>query len=148
MGKTGFFWDKSQWKDDIYWFLKSFLFKLFGNGKYSLFWDKKFDEKMIFTDYWKVFVLGNRKVLVLEFSVMGNTLFSQKVDVKIIFTWFFWAFHDIPGPGKYSFSCSGHTGFRINIWRLSQECINWTFLKILKLLSKILISHTRFQINI
>ena len=77
-----------------------------------------------------------------------HSFFSQKVDVKIIFTWFFWAFHDIPGPGKYSFSCSGHTGFRINIWRLSQECINWTFLKILKLLSKILISHTRFQINI
>ena len=32
--------------------------------------------------------------------------FSQKVDGKMIFTWSFWAFHDIPGPGKYGFSCS------------------------------------------
>ena len=58
------------------------------------------DGKMIFTGSWKV--------LVLNFSVMGNTVFfSQKVDVKIIFTWYFgaWAFHDISGPGKYGFSC-------------------------------------------
>ena len=31
---------------------------------------------------------------------------SQKVDGKMIFTWYFWAFHDIPGPGKYRFSRS------------------------------------------
>ena len=31
---------------------------------------------------------------------MENTVFvSQKVDVKIIFTWPYWDFHDIPGPG-------------------------------------------------
>ena len=54
---------------------------------------------MIFTGYWKV--------LVLNFSMMGNTVFfRQKIDVKIIFTWYFWAFHDISGPGKYGFSCS------------------------------------------
>ena len=52
---------------------------------------------MIFPDYWKV--------LVLNFSLMGNTVFlsSQKVDGKIIFTWSFWAFYDIPWPGKYVF---------------------------------------------
>ena len=32
--------------------------------------------------------------------------FSQKVDGKMIFTWSFWAFCDIPGPGKYGFSRS------------------------------------------
>ena len=32
--------------------------------------------------------------------------FSQKVDGKMIFTWSFWAFHNIPGLGKYCFSCS------------------------------------------
>ena len=32
--------------------------------------------------------------------------FSQKVDGKMIFTWSFWAFYDIPGPGKYGFSRS------------------------------------------
>ena len=80
--------------------------------------------KMIFTGYWKV--------LVLSFSVMRNTVmeiwyllitekflfwafrwreiqsfFIQKVDIKVIFTWYFWVFRDIPGPGKYGFSCSG-----------------------------------------
>ena len=31
---------------------------------------------------------------------------SQEVDEKMIFTWSFWAFYDIPGPGKYVFSHS------------------------------------------
>ena len=31
---------------------------------------------------------------------------SQKVDGKMIYTWSFWAFHDIPGLGKYGFSRS------------------------------------------
>ena len=35
-----------------------------------------------------------------------NIFFSQKIDGKMIFTWSFWAFHNIPGPGKYGFSCS------------------------------------------
>ena len=34
---------------------------------------------------------------------------SQKVDGKMIFTWSFWTFHDIPGFGKYGFSCSVFT---------------------------------------
>ena len=95
-----------------------------------VFLSQKVDGNMIFTDYWKV--------LVLNFSVMGNTVFfesrswwkddiywllrsscfelfgdgkyslffSQKVDGKMIFTWSFWAFHNIPGLGKYCFSCS------------------------------------------
>ena len=29
--------------------------------------------------------------------------YSQKFDGKMIFTWFFWAFYDIPRPGKYGF---------------------------------------------
>ena len=28
---------------------------------------------------------------------------SQKVDGNMIFTWYFWVFYDIPGPGKYGF---------------------------------------------
>ena len=91
---------KSWWKDDIYWLRKGSCFELFGGGKYGLFGVKKLMEKMIFA--------GFREVLVLNFSVMGNKIFfiSEKVDEKIIFTWSFWAFHDIPGPGKYAFSCS------------------------------------------
>ena len=37
--------------------------------------------------------------------------FSQKVDGKMIFTWSFWAFHDIPGLGKYGFLHSGNYFF-------------------------------------
>ena len=58
---------KSWWKYDIYWLLKSSCFNLFGNGKYGLFLSQEVDGKMIFTGYWEV--------LVLNFSVMGNTVF-------------------------------------------------------------------------
>ena len=61
------FESKRWWKDDIYWLLKSSGFEIFGLGKYGLFLSQKEDGKMIFTDYWKV--------LVLNFSKMGNTVF-------------------------------------------------------------------------
>ena len=64
-----FFRPESWWKDDIYWSLKSSCFELFDDGKYSFFWVKKLIEKMIYTDYWET--------LVLNFSVMGNTIFSS-----------------------------------------------------------------------
>ena len=128
-GKYGLFEPKSWWKYDIYWLLKSSCFELFGNGKYGLFLRQKLVKRWY---YWllkcycfeffgdgkygiflrqkvdgKMILTGCWKVLVLSFSVMGNTVFfSQKVDVKVIFTWSFWALHDSIGPGKYSFSCS------------------------------------------
>ena len=65
-----------------------------------IFLSQKVEGNMIFTDYWEV--------LVLNFSVMGNMVFfsAKKVDGKMIFTWSFWAFYDIPGPGKCGFSRS------------------------------------------
>ena len=39
----------------------------------------------------------------------------QKIDGKIILTWYFWAFHDIPGFGKYNFWCSVITDVKANI---------------------------------
>ena len=97
---------KSWCNDDIYRLLKSFCFELFRYGKYGFF-EAKSNGKVIFTDYWKVLVLGYQKVLDLSFLVMGNKVFfSQKDDVKVIFTCSFLAFHDIPGPGKYGFLCS------------------------------------------
>ena len=130
MKNVVFFEPKSWWKDDIYWLLKSSCFELFDDGKYGLFLSQEVDGKMIFTGYWKV--------LVLNFSVMGNTVFfwvkklmerwyllvtdkflfwtfrwweirsffTQKVDGKMIFTWYFSAFYDIPALGKYGFLCS------------------------------------------
>ena len=34
--------------------------------------------------------------------------FSEKVDEKMMLTWSFQAFHDIPGLWKYGFLCSEH----------------------------------------
>ena len=147
-GNTVFFELKCCSKDYICWLLESPCFELFRGAKYGLFWSQKVDGKMIFTDYWKV--------LVLNFSEMGNTIFfwakklmerwyllitekflfwtfrrwkmrsflSKKVDVKMIFTWSLWAFYDIPGPGKCTFSCSEikfdfHIFFIIIIWVIS-----------------------------
>ena len=91
--------------------------------KIRSFLRQKVNGKMIFTDYWKVLVLGYWKVPVLSFSMMGNTVFflSQKVYVKVIFTWSFWAFHDIPGPGKYRFSCSDQ--LYLNWWVITHWSI-------------------------
>ena len=41
---------------------------------------------------------------------------SEKVDGKMIFTWSFWAFHDIPGLGKYGFACSGMFSSYMMYW--------------------------------
>ena len=67
------FESRSWWKDDIYWLLKRSCFKLFGDGKYGLFLRQEVDGKMIFTGYWEV--------LVLTFSVMGNTVFFSAKKV-------------------------------------------------------------------
>ena len=100
-----FFEAKSWWKGGAWWLLKSSYFELFADEKHGLFWGKKLmgrwyllvtekllfwvfrwwelrsflrqkvNLKMIFTDYWKVLVLGYRKVLASNFSVMENTVF-------------------------------------------------------------------------
>ena len=64
------------------------------------FLSQKVGGKMIFTDYWEV--------LVLNCSEMGNTvlLWAKKLMKGTIFTWSFWAFHDILGLGRYVFLCS------------------------------------------
>ena len=94
------------------------MFWVFWRGKIC----QKVDGNMIFTDYWKVLFL-NFSVIVRSwckddiywltrsscFELFGDGkygFFSQKVDGKMMYTWSFWAFHDIPGPGKYDFSCN------------------------------------------
>ena len=105
-GKYCLFWGKKFIKR---WYLlvtEKFLFWAFPWWKMQSSLKQKVNGKMIFSDYWKVLIFGYQKVLILSFSVMENTVFfSQRVDVKVMFTWSFWAFHDILGPGKYGFSC-------------------------------------------
>ena len=77
MENAVFFEAKSSWKDDIYWLLKSSCFGLPKSYCFELFGDGK-----------------------------HGLFFSEKIDLKVICTWSLWAFHDIPGPEKYGFSCS------------------------------------------
>ena len=93
------------------WYLlvtETFLSWAFLWWKTRSFLRQKVNRKMILTDYWKVLVFGHRKSSCFE--LFGNEkyslFFSKKVDVKVIFTWHFWVFHNIAGPGKYCFSCS------------------------------------------
>ena len=72
-----FFEQKSWWKYDVCWLLKSSCFEPFGDGKYGLSLSQKVDGKT-FADYWKV--------LVLNFSEMGNTVFFWAT--KLMERWF------------------------------------------------------------
>ena len=80
------------------WLLMSPYFEFFGDGKYDLFWARK----LIKIWYW--FLKSSC------FELLGDgkygLFFRQKVNVKVIFTWCFWVFHDIPGSGKYGSSYS------------------------------------------
>ena len=122
VAKGPLFWIFRGWKIWSFWAKKlmeiwnlyiteKFLFLNFRGWETWFFLREKVDGKMIFTGYWKVLVLGYWKALVLNFSVMGNTIFffSQNADMKIIFTWSFWALHDISGPEIFVFSRNDKT---------------------------------------
>ena len=65
-------------KYHLYWSLKSSCFEFFGDEKYGILWAKKLCYDMIFTNYWKDFVLN--------FLVMENTVFFW--DKRLMERWF------------------------------------------------------------
>ena len=95
-----------------------------------VFLNQKVDGNIVFTDYWKVLLLIFSGMVNMVLSWAKNLwendiywllkrpcfklfrdgkyglFFSQNIDGKMIFTWSFWAFYDIPEPGKYGFSRS------------------------------------------
>ena len=90
MGNTVFVWDK-KFVERLYLLItEMFLFWAFQGRKIRSFLRWKVDGKMIFTGYWKV--------LVLSFSVIGNTVFFW--GEKLMDRWYllitekflFWAF--------------------------------------------------------
>ena len=112
---TWYFKDRDRWsfnsqKDDKMILILAWNTMFTGNWKVLIlnfpeweirsFLSPKVGGKMIFTDYWEV--------LVLNCSEMGNTvlLWAKKLMKGTIFTWSFWAFHDILGLGRYDFLCS------------------------------------------
>ena len=102
------FLEPKNWlKYDIYWLLRSSCCELFGNGKYGLFWGKKFMERWYLLITEKLLFWTTGKFLFWAFRWWEiRSFFKQNVDVKVVFTWSFWAFYDVPGPGKYEFSFS------------------------------------------
>ena len=105
--KIWYFQPKSWWKYDIYWLRKISCFNPIGNGKYGLFLSQKVDGKMLFTDYWKG--------LVLNFSVMGNTVFFEsrrwwKDDIYRLLTS---SCFELFGDGKHSLFCSQNVDGRM-----------------------------------
>ena len=100
MGNTVFFWAK---KLTEIWYLLI-------TGKF-LFWTFRWWEIRSFFEsrsWWKddIYWLLRSSCFELFGDGKYGLFFSQKVDGKMIFTWSFWAFHDIPGLGKDGFLCS------------------------------------------
>ena len=95
-----YFYLKSWWKHDIYWLLESTCFELFRGGKYGLFLSQKVDGKMMFTDYWKVFVLN--------VSEMENTVFfwAKKLRKNDIY-WLYYLL-SIKNDSTFFPSCDMH----------------------------------------
>ena len=83
----------------VYWLLKSSCFELSGDGN-TVFFELK--------SWWKDDIYWLLESCCFELFGGGKygLFLSQKVDGKMIFTWSSWAFYDIPGFGKYSFSRS------------------------------------------
>ena len=135
MRKTIFQFSKKKKKKSCLLITKRFLLWLFWKWKIWYFLSKRVDGNMIFTDYWKVLVLivsGIENTVFFEpkswwkediywllkkscfkLSDYGkcNIFISPKFDGKMMFTWSFWACHDISGLGKYGFSCSDSAWF-------------------------------------
>ena len=116
------------------WYLlitEKFLFWSFWEWEIRPFLSQKVDGKMLFTDYWKVLVLNFSvigkmvffwvKKLMERWYLRTNEKFLfwilRRWEIRSffqpkswwkddIYTWSFWDFHDIPGPGKYGFSYS------------------------------------------
>ena len=75
---------------------KSSCFEIFGNKEHGIFEPKS---------WWKyVYWLLKSSCFELFSDGKYGIFSSQKVDGKMILTWSFWAFYDIPRPGKYGFS--------------------------------------------
>ena len=92
----------------VCWVRKISYFKIFRDGKYGLLLIQKVDVRWHFLYDGIPYLLNTEKFLFWTFRrwEMRSLFFIQEVHGKMIFTRYFWAFHDIPGLGKYDFWCS------------------------------------------
>ena len=108
MGNTVFSWAKELMERWYLLITEKVLFWTFPWWEIrSFFWVKKLMER------WYLLVTENFLFWTFRWCEI-RSFFSQNVDGKMILTWSFWAFYDIPGPGKYGFlrsvshACSSH----------------------------------------
>ena len=98
MGNTVFSWAKKLIERWYLLITEKVLFWTFRWWKIRSFFEPR--------SWWKDDIYWLRRSSCFELFGDGKygLFYSQKVDGKMIFTWSFWAFYDIPGPGKYGFS--------------------------------------------
>ena len=103
MGNTVFPWAKKLIERWYLLITEKALFLTFRWWKIQSFFESR--------SWWKDDIYWLRRSSCFELFGDGKygLFYSQKADGKMIFTWSFWAFYDIPGPRKYGFS---HSVFR------------------------------------
>ena len=100
MGNTVFSWAKKLIERWYLLITEKVLFWTFRWWKIRSFFESR--------SWWKDDIYWLRRIACFELFVdwKYGLFYRQKVDGKMIFTWYFWAFYDVPGPGKYGFSPS------------------------------------------
>ena len=96
MGNTIFSWAKKLTEICLL-IMESSYFQLFGDWKYGLFFESR--------GWWKDDIYWLLRSFCFELFGDGKygLFFTQNVDEKMICTWSFWAFYDIPWPGNMVF---------------------------------------------
>ena len=99
MGNTVFFWAKKLMERYLL-ITEKFLFWTFWWWEIRSFFKSR--------SWWKddIYWLLRSSCFELFGDGKYGLFFSQKVDGNMVFTWSFWAFHDIPGLRKYGFLLS------------------------------------------
>ena len=80
----------------LYWLLKGPYFELLWDGIYGVFLSQKSGRNMIYTDYWKIFVLN--------FSGMGNAAFFEAKS------WWKVGIYWLPKSSSFELLCNGKYG--------------------------------------
>ena len=121
MGNTVFFESRSWWKRWYLLITEKFLFWTFRWWEILSFFESR--------SWWKddIYWLTRSSCFELFGDGKYDLFFIKTVDGKMIFTWSFWAFHDIPGATKYGFSRNVMTlkALYEGIWSCSHFYTTW-----------------------
>ena len=114
IGNMVFFEQRSWWKRWYLLITEKPLFWIFRSWEIRSFFESR--------SWWEINICWLLRISCFELfgDRKYDLSFSQKVDGKIIFTWCFLSFHDIPGPGKCGgFLCSNMS----EIKKIKKNCL-------------------------